>query len=867
GQLGNGGITGTQGSAASSYRAMSVASGTNSAFASVFLMEQKQTGYVEVVNNSAKLEPQNKRDLTGTLYGWGQVNQTFSTKPAGELMVTVPELITNTAAVTYDSYRGHVMMMGGGSAFYTVDEKGNLVLSGGNNNYGELGNGSIKTSNNQNGGFVYRSQADKDQTPAVTLNSVLSVDAATGGYHTVAVDATGKVWGFGQNNMSQLGSQNLATPYNTFAGAANSTFSVDGKTYTASLVLASDKAKAGLTTSLDATFDLNTNYTVSQGFNLLTQAPAIYHDARAARAGGYTVTYTSMDPTVATVDNTTGIVTAAGYGFTYILVSIAKDTTTRELQFKVEVVTPYTNGFYTYEPATQTYKLEATATADAYAKVVVGEDYTLALKADGTVWAWGRNTWGQLGVGAGSVGGVESAPQQLTFTKIIGYDRPAGVSASYVKHYTEVAYQRALSAATNPVDLAVLRQYTPVYSALQGYRKPAELLTAGYPETYTEAGYEKACADAELLGSGIDPTTNETGKQMLKNLARYTEIRADKNRKIVKIAAGMDFAMALDDEGTLYTWGRNNVGQLGNGTKAQVVGGKEPYVPTPVAVDYFRRLRNSADPEATLEIVDIYAGAYAASANLPSESYAMATTATGDLFVWGTNLSSQIHTVDGKNTAPVYAPVSDVVDLSAASFGAARALNQEGRLATWSTEDLSSNAVTHTVHGITPRVVDLDAGKGNTFALTKNGEVWSTGSNANGQLGNGTNADVSGFQKNSALSDVKYLTGGQSTVALKGDDTILATGTNQAGELGSGTQTDSNVFAPVHAGDTAGANATDAQRNAPMKNVVWADTGMGLALDDPDAGKRTETGLSSAIITDGSVFTWGNNDYGQMGNK
>ena len=29
----------------------------------------------------------------------------------------------------------------------------------------------------------------------------------------------------------------------------------------------------------------------------------------------------------------------------------------------------------------------------------------------------------------------------------------------------------------------------------------------------------------------------------------------------------MDFAMAIDEDGTLYTWGRNNVGQMGNGGK------------------------------------------------------------------------------------------------------------------------------------------------------------------------------------------------------------------------------------------------------------------------------------------------------------
>ena len=36
--------------------------------------------------------------------------------------------------------------------------------------------------------------------------------------------------------------------------------------------------------------------------------------------------------------------------------------------------------------------------------------------------------------------------------------------------------------------------------------------------------------------------------------------------KFTKIAAGPDFAMAIDVDGNLYTWGRNNNGQIGNGT-------------------------------------------------------------------------------------------------------------------------------------------------------------------------------------------------------------------------------------------------------------------------------------------------------------
>ena len=183
--------------------------------------------------------------------------------------------------------------------------------------------------------------------------------------------------------------------------------------------------------------------------------------------------------------------------------------------------------------------------------VAVGEDYTLALKADGTVWAWGRNTWGQLGIGYGTVGGVESAPVQLRFTKIEGYQRPADLEWDENRFHLEetysvAGYKRRMSEARITSELNALRQYTPIYSS---------------------------------------------------------------QKKIVKIAAGMDFAMAIDSDGTVYTWGRNTAGQIGNGSKSlENTSYSEQYYPTPVTVEYFRELRNSADPESPLRIVDIATG-------------------------------------------------------------------------------------------------------------------------------------------------------------------------------------------------------------------------------------------------------------------
>ena len=79
----------------------------------------------------------------------------------------------------------------------------------------------------------------------------------------------------------------------------------------------------------------------------------------------------------------TGEITPVGVGTTYVIVSIANDPLTTGL-VKVEV-----------RPS----DLTVGKTSVAYPQVAAGTDFTVALKADGTVWTWGQNTYGQLGNG------------------------------------------------------------------------------------------------------------------------------------------------------------------------------------------------------------------------------------------------------------------------------------------------------------------------------------------------------------------------------------------------------------------------------------------------------------------------------------
>ena len=117
------------------------------------------------------------------------------------------------------------------------------------------------------------------------------------------------------------------------------------------------------------------------------------------------------------------------------------------------------------------------------------------------------------------------------------------------------------------------------------------------------------------------------------------------------------------------------------------------------------------------------------------------------------------------------------------------------------------------------------------------GDIWSCGRNNYGQLGDGTNVQRTTPAQISNLPDITSVTTGSSssTFALKSDGTVWACGLNNYGQLGDGTTTN---------------------RTAPVQ-VIKGLTG----IDSVAAGLYHAVALKS----DGTVWTWGRNNYGQLG--
>ena len=165
--------------------------------------------------------------------------------------------------------------------------------------------------------------------------------------------------------------------------------------------------------------------------------------------------------------------------------------------------------------------------------------------------------------------------------------------------------------------------------------------------------------------------------------------------------------------------------------------------------------------------------------------------------------------------------------------------------------------------------------------------MWAWGYNAGGRLGDGTNTARSIPTLVSGLSNVVAVAAGDDfSLALKTDGTVWAWGTNGNGQLGDGTVSPSLTPGPVPGLTDAVAIAAGSAHGMAIKRSdgsvwTWGYNGYG-ELGDGDTTARANivrasdlTGIvaiaggqyhSLAVKSDGTVWAWGRNANGQRGN-
>ncbi len=307
------------------------------------------------------------------------------------------------------------------------------------------------------------------------------------------------------------------------------------------------------------------------------------------------------------------------------------------------------------------------------------------------------------------------------------------------------------------------------------------------------------------------------------------------NLNLVDLAAGENHSVALAADGRVHVWGDNSLGQLGTG------GNPTPSL-VPVALPAFVGSNGSS-----VNIVHVAAG----------RSHSLALTEEGRIFAWGDNSQGQLGTgLTLNQSVPV--PVNQSGPISSRSIVALAAgenhsvaLAADGSVFTWGGNSRGQLGTGNTTPSLVPVQVDLGgrkalslvAGPAHTLILTYDGLVFGWGRNDLGQLGDGTTTDrlmpVPLFTTGAASghSFVALATGASHTLVLADDDTVFGCGSNSFGQLGTGNTTSSLV------------------------PVALPNFGPGLMLRGLAAGASHSVFLAA----DGRFFACGDNTFGQLG--
>jgi len=285
--------------------------------------------------------------------------------------------------------------------------------------------------------------------------------------------------------------------------------------------------------------------------------------------------------------------------------------------------------------------------------------------------------------------------------------------------------------------------------------------------------------------------------------------------------------IVMKSDSTVWAWGYNSFGQVGNGTTnescvpAQVLG--------PGGVGYLA-------PVATI---------------MGGEQHNFALKPDGTVWAWGMNFFGQLG--DGSTNWGVFGdysatPVKVTNLTSIVSLGGrgyhSLALKSDGTVWAWGHNLYGQLGIGVTsagtnvpvqVIGLTNPASIIGAGF-SSFALMPDGTVRAWGEGTYGQCGDGAGVNRSLPVQVAGLSNVTAISGGWwNIMALKSDGTVWAWGSNGSGEVGDGTTIQRNV--PVQV-TTLGTNAVS----------VWAGDGNSMAL-----------------LSDGTVWKWGANQYGEQG--
>lgn len=308
------------------------------------------------------------------------------------------------------------------------------------------------------------------------------------------------------------------------------------------------------------------------------------------------------------------------------------------------------------------------------------------------------------------------------------------------------------------------------------------------------------------------------------------------------VCAGYDHVIALATDGTVWTWGSDENGQLGNRTEAN----------TPQSVTLPKQVGGALEGKT---VVSVAAG----------KAFSLALTSEGQVYAWGINQFGILGNLD----QPVSAEYSICYPTRVTALDA-------------------------------PFITAIFAGEQTAGALDSNGQVWLWGNNEKRQAGSiedGEDGNINVVsvplqkQASAAYCARSIALGGNHTAVLMNDGKVASLGDQKYGQLGDGVEQDNNdvsFFKYLPDGTSAmkmiaAGNEHSAALGTDGKVYVWGhnDSGiLGTGSDKAVLSTPSEVtsdlwgtpvavfaGYDNTVVIDdqGLVYAWGSNSSGELG--
>jgi alpha-tubulin suppressor-like RCC1 family protein len=444
------------------------------------------------------------------------------------------------------------------------------------------------------------------------------------------------------------------------------------------------------------------------------------------------------------------------------------------------------------------------------ASIAAGDGNNCAIKTDGSAWCWGLGAYGQIGNGSDQNALVPVGVTGLTsgVTSIsVGGDTTCAVQCGGVLCWGSPSGFGELGNGTTDSSLVPVRVpslSTGVEAVAVGFSSECALTSAG---------------GVQCWGFG---SFGELGDDNVANADVPIQVVGLTNG-VTQIAAGSNFACAIKEGGDVVCWGENDQAQLGS-DQVRLTNGDVYFSATPVAV------KGISDRPAAIT-----------AGNAPC-----VVTEKGGVECWGATAELALSPVTA-STEPKLNGLSESVTVGGylATEALACDLTFMGAVQCWGGNDLGQLAKVPGPGSNVPVSVTLPTvatmvatGPAANFACAVvTGSVFCWGDNSAGQLGtNSVKSSANALAIPGIDTAVSVAVGNATACALTSSGGVMCWGDNGYGEFGNGSTTSS---------------ATPVQVTGLTSGV----TAITVGVDD-----------ACALLSDGTIDCWGNNNNGELGN-